>query len=200
MEANYKLTRRCLEVCAEFRNPVGVLTKSALIDATLMCCKDSRKRPAWESTSLDSVCRLCNRRGRRAFAPRECALRSDEDLRRGIQVGIGLRRRFLDCPPTYQTAATRERLRPPKLHQYAAFARQRRLLTSNNDCVGSCRRSRRVLIGSRWPRWQIEFNCLWRTQCVAKVSNWEAQTSCLKFIPSGSGSTSTASAANATPE
>jgi len=31
MEAIYKLTRRCLEVCAEFRNPVGVITKSALI-------------------------------------------------------------------------------------------------------------------------------------------------------------------------
>jgi DNA repair photolyase len=31
LEANYKLTRRCLEVCAEFRNPVGLVTKSALI-------------------------------------------------------------------------------------------------------------------------------------------------------------------------
>jgi DNA repair photolyase len=31
LEANYKLTRRCLEVCADFRNPVGVITKSALI-------------------------------------------------------------------------------------------------------------------------------------------------------------------------
>jgi DNA repair photolyase len=31
LEANYKLTRRCLEVCAEFRNPVGILTKSAMI-------------------------------------------------------------------------------------------------------------------------------------------------------------------------
>jgi DNA repair photolyase len=31
LEANYRLTRRCLEVCAEFRNPVGVITKSALI-------------------------------------------------------------------------------------------------------------------------------------------------------------------------
>src|SRR5437868_237060 len=31
MEAIYKLTRRCLEVCAEFRNPVGIVTKSALI-------------------------------------------------------------------------------------------------------------------------------------------------------------------------
>jgi len=31
LEANYKLTRRCLEVCLEFRNPVGIVTKSALI-------------------------------------------------------------------------------------------------------------------------------------------------------------------------
>jgi DNA repair photolyase len=31
LEASYKLTRRCLEVCAEFRNPVGIVTKSALI-------------------------------------------------------------------------------------------------------------------------------------------------------------------------
>jgi DNA repair photolyase len=30
-EAHYKLTRRCLEVCFEFRNPVGVVTKSALV-------------------------------------------------------------------------------------------------------------------------------------------------------------------------
>lgn len=31
LEANYKLTRQCLQICAEFRNPVGVITKSALI-------------------------------------------------------------------------------------------------------------------------------------------------------------------------
>jgi DNA repair photolyase len=31
LEAHYKLTRRCLEVCLEFRNPVGIVTKSALI-------------------------------------------------------------------------------------------------------------------------------------------------------------------------
>ncbi|HTG88118.1 MAG TPA: hypothetical protein VL907_13825, partial [Pyrinomonadaceae bacterium] len=30
LEANYKLTRRCLEICAEFRQPVGLITKSAL--------------------------------------------------------------------------------------------------------------------------------------------------------------------------
>lgn len=31
LEANYKLTRQCLEICAEFRNPVGIVTKSATI-------------------------------------------------------------------------------------------------------------------------------------------------------------------------
>ena len=30
-EASYRVTRACLEVCAEFRNPVGVITKAALI-------------------------------------------------------------------------------------------------------------------------------------------------------------------------
>jgi DNA repair photolyase len=31
LEAHYKLTRRCLEVCLELRNPIGIVTKSALI-------------------------------------------------------------------------------------------------------------------------------------------------------------------------
>ncbi|APR81779.1 Radical SAM domain protein [Minicystis rosea] len=31
LEASYQLTRRCLEVCLEFRNPVGIVTKSALV-------------------------------------------------------------------------------------------------------------------------------------------------------------------------
>ncbi|MBI2190404.1 MAG: PA0069 family radical SAM protein [Planctomycetes bacterium] len=31
LEAVWKLTRRCLEVCAEFRNPVGIITKGLLI-------------------------------------------------------------------------------------------------------------------------------------------------------------------------
>src|SRR5213078_1240501 len=31
IERKLKLTRRCLEVCAEFRNPVGIITKNALV-------------------------------------------------------------------------------------------------------------------------------------------------------------------------
>ena len=32
LEASYALTRGCLEVCAEYKNPVGVITKSPLIE------------------------------------------------------------------------------------------------------------------------------------------------------------------------
>lgn len=35
LEAHYRLTRRCLEVCLEFRNPVSIVTKSALIQRDL---------------------------------------------------------------------------------------------------------------------------------------------------------------------
>lgn len=38
IEANYELTRRCLELCLEYRNPVAIITKSALVqrDAALL--------------------------------------------------------------------------------------------------------------------------------------------------------------------
>ncbi len=38
IEASYELTRRCLELCLEYRNPVAIITKSALVqrDATLL--------------------------------------------------------------------------------------------------------------------------------------------------------------------
>lgn len=32
LEATYRLTRRCLEVCREFRQPVGIITKGALVE------------------------------------------------------------------------------------------------------------------------------------------------------------------------
>lgn len=35
LEANYELTRKCLEICAEFRVPVGIITKSPLITRDL---------------------------------------------------------------------------------------------------------------------------------------------------------------------
>jgi len=35
LEASYRLTRRCLEVCADFGNPVGIITKAPLIERDL---------------------------------------------------------------------------------------------------------------------------------------------------------------------
>lgn len=32
IEASYELTRRCLEVCLEFKNPVSIITRSALVE------------------------------------------------------------------------------------------------------------------------------------------------------------------------
>lgn len=44
LEANYGVTRRCLEVCLECRNPVVVVTRSVLVvrDAALLCELDAR--------------------------------------------------------------------------------------------------------------------------------------------------------------
>src|SRR5437667_3251968 len=39
LEANYQLTRKCLEVCLEFRNPVSIITKSALIRSDIQLIK-----------------------------------------------------------------------------------------------------------------------------------------------------------------
>ncbi len=35
LEASYRLTRGCLEVCVEYKNPVGIITKSPLIERDL---------------------------------------------------------------------------------------------------------------------------------------------------------------------
>lgn len=35
LEASYRLTRRCLQMCAEYRNPVAIITKGALIERDL---------------------------------------------------------------------------------------------------------------------------------------------------------------------
>jgi DNA repair photolyase len=46
LEAEYRITRRCLEVCHEFRNPIGIITKSALIrrdiDVLAALARDAR--------------------------------------------------------------------------------------------------------------------------------------------------------------
>lgn len=43
LEAEYKLTRQCLEVCADFRIPVGVITKSPLVTRDIDVLKKLKK-------------------------------------------------------------------------------------------------------------------------------------------------------------
>jgi len=92
LEANYKLTRQCLEVCAEFRNPVGIVTKSALIRRDLDVLQE-----LWRVASIGvyfsipfadySIARAVE-----PFAPspnaRFAAMKELADG--GIQVGIGI--------------------------------------------------------------------------------------------------------------
>ena len=74
VERTLKLTRRCLEVLAEFRNPVGVVTKNALVarDADVLAelAADQCANVALSITSLDESLR-------RALEPRT----STADLR-----------------------------------------------------------------------------------------------------------------------
>jgi DNA repair photolyase len=57
-EASYRLTRRCLEVCAEYRNPVAIITKGALIERdldVLIQLRDSARVTASVSIPLWNV-------------------------------------------------------------------------------------------------------------------------------------------------
>ncbi|WP_224368314.1 PA0069 family radical SAM protein [Hyalangium versicolor] len=53
LEASLRLTRRCLEVCAEFRNPVGIVTKGVLIERDVDVLQTlAREARLWVSISL----------------------------------------------------------------------------------------------------------------------------------------------------
>jgi DNA repair photolyase len=92
LETSYKLTQRCLEVCLEFRNPVGIVTKSALIRRDI----DLLKRLAAESSlSVFFTIPFTDNEAARAvepFAPLpQARFHAMADLAdAGIQVGIGI--------------------------------------------------------------------------------------------------------------
>ncbi len=53
LEASLRLTRRCLEVCAEYRNPVGIITKGVLIERDLDVLQTlAREARLWVSISV----------------------------------------------------------------------------------------------------------------------------------------------------
>ena len=92
LEAHYRLTRRCLEVCAEFRNPVGVITKSALIrrdiDVLQQLSHDARLGVFFTIPFTDRE----SARAVEPYAPLpEARFHAMRDLAAaGIKVGIGI--------------------------------------------------------------------------------------------------------------
>ena len=92
LEAHYNLTRGCLEVCLEFRNPVGLVTKSALVrrDRDLLAAL-AREAGA----SVFFTIPFADRDTSRALEPYaplpEARFRAMEELAAsGVRVGIGI--------------------------------------------------------------------------------------------------------------
>lgn len=92
LEADYKLTQRCLEICLEFRNPVGVVTKSALVrrDTELLAAlaRESSAEVFFSIPFSDyNVARSLE-----PFAPSpEARFRAMEELSKaGVAVGLAL--------------------------------------------------------------------------------------------------------------
>lgn len=89
LEAEYKLTRQCLEVCAEFGVPVGVITKSPLVTRDIDILKDLSDISVFFSLPF-----LTKERSN-AFEPYtpvpEARFRAMETIANaGITVGIGI--------------------------------------------------------------------------------------------------------------
>jgi DNA repair photolyase len=89
LEASYELTRKCLEVCAEFRVPVGVITKAPLVTRDIDVLKRLKKVTVFFSLPF------LTRERSNPFEPytpvpdaRFNAMRQIADA--GIEVGIGI--------------------------------------------------------------------------------------------------------------
>lgn len=92
LEAHYKLTRQCLEVCAEFRNPVEVITKSALIRRDIDVLQDLTRNAR---LGVFFTIPFTDRESARAVEPYaplpEARFHAMKDLAAaGISVGIGI--------------------------------------------------------------------------------------------------------------
>jgi DNA repair photolyase len=92
LEASYELTRRCLEVCIEYRNPAGVITKSPLIERDIdLLVELGRVASCGVSVSIP----MWNEGHARALEPGVSSpKRRIETIRRlaaaGIQVGVNV--------------------------------------------------------------------------------------------------------------
>ncbi len=89
IEANYELTRKCLEVCLEFQMPVGIITKSPLVTRDLDILTKLRNLTVFFSIPF------LTKEGSNPFEPftptPDVRFRAMETLTNaGIKVGIGI--------------------------------------------------------------------------------------------------------------
>jgi DNA repair photolyase len=52
LEASYELTRRCLQVCSEYRNPVHIITKAALIERDIDVISELARKSSYAGVSV----------------------------------------------------------------------------------------------------------------------------------------------------
>ena len=92
LEAHYRLTRRCLEVCLEFRNPVSIVTKSALVRRDIDILVELHRQAAASVFFTIPFRDSETARALEPFAPTPSArFKAMEELARaGIPVGIGI--------------------------------------------------------------------------------------------------------------
>lgn len=92
LEAHYKLTRRCLEVCVEFRQPIGIITKSALIRRDIDVLKELAKEARLGVFFTIPFTSIETARAVEPFAPLpEARFHAMAELAAaGITVGIGI--------------------------------------------------------------------------------------------------------------
>jgi len=92
LEVPYTLTRRCLEVCREFRNPVGLITKSALIrrdiDVLAALARDARAVVHMSIAFADDAMARKIEPNAPSPSTRFAAIRALTDA--GIPVGVGI--------------------------------------------------------------------------------------------------------------
>jgi DNA repair photolyase len=92
LEANYQLTRKCLEVCLEFRNPVAIITKSALVRRDKDLIAQLARAAAAEVFFTIPFVDAETSRAFEPFAPYpDARFAAMKDLAEaGIEVGIGI--------------------------------------------------------------------------------------------------------------
>lgn len=92
LEAHYKLMRKCLEVCLEFRNPVSIVTKSALVRRDIDILVELNNQAAVSVFFTIPFRDYESARALEPFAPSpDARFKAMEELAAaGIPVGIGI--------------------------------------------------------------------------------------------------------------